>query len=262
MEAFSLFCTVFINALIVLGLLVCVYIYFFSGLRAVRKLKPSCYISYNKNHFDKDFEFKCEFCGSIVLSKDAKCPKCAGDFGKNKEYLLMKRAMHQKYLQYIKAQENAIEKEMDYISNTLNAIKRYKLICHKYLNFEIGNPPVYKPASDYEFTCEYCDNKLRGRSTDKCGCSNCGASYQENLELLVHEEEDKIEKCHYEEYMQLRDLKADQNIMNEQRDARVDERYRTPIKLAGEKGKYIALFIIFMIMMISAVITFWIMKYR
>ena len=252
MEAFSLFCTVFINALIVLGLLVCVYIYFFSGLRAVRKLKPSCYISYNKNHFDKD----------IVLSKDAKCPKCAGDFGKNKEYLLMKRAMHQKYLQYIKAQENAIEKEMDYISNTLNAIKRYKLICHKYLNFEIGNPPVYKPASDYEFTCEYCDNKLRGRSTDKCGCSNCGASYQENLELLVHEEEDKLEKCHYEEYMQLRDLKADQNIMNEQRDARVDERYRTPIKLAEEKGKYIALFIIFMIMMISAVITFWIMKYR
>lgn len=112
MEAFSLFCTVFINALIVFGLLICIYLYFFSGLRVVRKLKPSCYISYNKNHFDKDFEF-------------------------------------------------------------------------------------------------YCNNKLRGRSTDKCGCSNCGASYQENLELLVHEEEDKLEKCHYEEYMQLRDLKAD-----------------------------------------------------
>lgn len=29
MEAFSLFCTVFINALIVLGLLVCVYIFLF-----------------------------------------------------------------------------------------------------------------------------------------------------------------------------------------------------------------------------------------
>lgn len=52
----------------------------------------------------------------------------------------MKRAMHQKYLQYIKAQENAIAKEIDYISDTLNAIKRYKLIRHKYLNFEIGNP--------------------------------------------------------------------------------------------------------------------------
>ena len=62
--------------------------------------------------------------------------------------------------------------------------------------------------------------------------------------------------------MQLRDLEADQNIMNEQRDARVDERYRTPIKLAEEEGKYIALFIIFVLMMISAVITFWIMKYR
>ena len=160
-----MFCTVFINALIVFGLLICIYLYFFSGLRVVRKLKPSCYISYNKNHFDKDFEF-------------------------------------------------------------------------------------------------YCNNKLRCRSTDKCGCSNCGASYEENLELLVREEEDKLEKCHYEEYMQLRDLEADQNIMNEQRDARVDERYRTPIKLAEEKGKYIALFIIFVLMMISAVITFWIMKYR
>ena len=212
MEAFSLFCTVFINALIVLGLLVCIYLYFFSGLRALRKLKPSCYISYNKNHFDKDFEFKCEFCGSIVSSKDAKCPKCAGDFGKNKEYLLKKRAMHQKYLQYIKVQEDAIEKEIDYISNTLNAIKRYKLIRHKYLNFEIGNPPVYKPASDYEFTCEY--------------------------------------------------LEADQNIRNEQRDARVDERYRTPIKLAEEKGNYIALFIIFVIMIVSAGITFMILQNR
>ena len=105
----------FINVLIFFGLLICIYLYFFSGLRVVRKLKPSCYISYNKNHFDKDFEFKCEFCGSIVSSKDAKCRKCAGDFGKNKEYLLKKRAMHQKYLQYIKDQEDAIEEEMDYM---------------------------------------------------------------------------------------------------------------------------------------------------
>lgn len=69
MEAFSLFCTVFINALIVLGLLVCIYLYFFSGLRALRKLKPSCYISYNKNHFDKDFELNVSFVVQSYLQK-------------------------------------------------------------------------------------------------------------------------------------------------------------------------------------------------
>lgn len=259
MEAFSLFCTVFFNVVIIFGLLLCIYLYFFSGLRAFRKLKPSCYISYKKNHFDEDFEFTCEFCGSVVTSRDSKCPKCAGDFGKNKEYLLKKRAMHQRYLQYIKDQEEAIEKEIEYISNTLKEIKRYKLLRHKYLNFEIGMPPVYKPAVDYEFTCEYCNNKLRGRSTDKNGCTNCGASYDKNLELLVHEEEDKLEKCHYEEYMKLRDLEINQNIRNEKRDADVDEKYKTPIRLAEEKGKYIALLIIFALMMISVGITLMIM---
>lgn len=69
MEAFSLFCTVFINALIVLGLLVCVYIYFFSGLRAVRKLKPSCYISYNKNHLIKILSLNVNFAVQLFYQK-------------------------------------------------------------------------------------------------------------------------------------------------------------------------------------------------
>ena len=94
----------------------------------------------------------------------------------------------------MKSQEEAITQETEYISTTMQAIQKYKLIRHKYYNFEIGEPPVYKPASDYEFTCEYCDNKIRGKSTDEKGCSNCGASYKENLELLVREEEDRLEK--------------------------------------------------------------------
>ena len=81
----------------------------------------------------------------------------------------------------MKSQEKAIAQEMEYISNTMQAIQKYKLIRHKYYNFEIGESPVYKPASDYEFTCEYCANKIRGKSTDEKGCSNCGASYKENL---------------------------------------------------------------------------------
>ena len=262
MEFFSLFSTVFFNIAITFGLLLLIYLFFSSGIRARKDLKPVKYISYKKDHFQEDFDFSCEFCGSMISSRDEKCPTCGGNFGNNKEYQRKKRAMQQKYLEYMKSQEKAIAQEMEYISNTMQAIQKYKLIRHKYYNFEIGEPPVYKPASDYEFTCEYCDNKIRGKSTDEKGCSNCGASYKENLELLLREEEDRLEKRHYDEYMKLKDLEWEQNIRNERRDANIDEKYGTPIRFMEKNAKGIALAILFGIMMISVGITFLILKFR
>lgn len=122
--------------------------------------------------------------------------------------------------------------------------------------------PVYKPASDYEFTCEYCDNKIRGKSTDEKGGSNCGASYKENLELLVREEEDRLEKRHYDEYMKLKDLEWEQNIRNERRDANIDEKYGTPIRFMEKNAKVIALVILLGLMMISVGIIVLILKFR
>lgn len=261
-EFFCLFPDVFFSMAMICVLLICIYIYFFSGFGSRKNLKPVCYISYNKNYFQKEFEFTCEFCGSTVSSKDEKCPKCAGDFGKNKEYQSKKRAMNQRYVRYLKDQEEALEKEMEYISNTMETIRRYKLVRHKAYNFEIGEPPIYKPAIDYEFDCEYCGNKLRGKSTDEKGCMYCGASYEANLELSVREEEDRLEKRHYDQYMELKDLESRQNIRNEQRDAGVDEKYGTAIKFMEKKGKYIALVMVCGVMLISAGITLLILKFR
>ena len=257
-----MFSTVFFNIAITFGLLLLIYSFFFSGIRARKDLKPVKYISYKKDHFQENFEFTCEFCRSKVSSADEKCPTCGGNFGKNKEDQLKKRAMHQRYLEYMKSQEEAITQETEYISTTMQAIQKYKLIRHKYYNFEIGEPPVYKPASDYEFTCEYCDNKIRGKSTDEKGCSNCGASYKENLELLVREEEDRLEKRHYDEYMKLKDLEWAQNIRNERRDANIDEKYGTPIRFMEKNAKVIALVILLGLMMISVGITVLILKFR
>ena len=76
----------------------------------------------------------------------------------------------------------------------MQAIQKYKLMRHKYYNFEI-EPPVYKPASDYEFTCEYCDNnKIREKAQTRC--SNCGASYKENFGIIGTRREDRLEKRH------------------------------------------------------------------
>ena len=108
MEFFSLFSTVFFNIAITFGLLLLIYLFFSSGIRARKDLKPVKYISYKKDHFQENFEFTCEFCGSKVSYADEKCPTCGGNFGKNKEYQLKKRAMHQRYLEYMKSQEEAI----------------------------------------------------------------------------------------------------------------------------------------------------------
>lgn len=139
MEFFSLFSTVFFNIAITFGLLLLIYLFFSSGIRARKDLKPVKYISYKKDHFQENFEFTCEFCGSKVSSADEKCPICGGNFGKNKEYQLKKRAMHQRYLEYMKSQEEAITQETEYISTTMQAIQKYKLIRH--------NTTILKSAS-------------------------------------------------------------------------------------------------------------------
>ena len=90
MEFFSLFSTIFFNIAIIVGLLLLIYLFFFSGIRARKDLKPVKYISYKKDHFQENFEFICEFCGSKVSSAGEKCPTCGGNFGKNKEYQLKK----------------------------------------------------------------------------------------------------------------------------------------------------------------------------
>ncbi len=260
MTFFELFTTIFAAMALITLLMLCIYFFYVSKLR--KSLKPVCYISYKKNYFHEKFYFVCEFCGSEVSSEDDKCPKCAGAFGRNKEYQSKKRAMYQRYLQYLKDQENAIQREMDYINNTLAAIKRFKLMRHTSYNFDMGEFPVYNPAADYEFTCEYCDNKMRGKSTDEGGCTNCGASYAENLELLVREEEECLEKHYYEQYMELKDWEWEQNIRNERRDARIDEKYKVPIKIMEKNGKYIALVIISLMMLSSIFIAFLILKFR
>lgn len=76
------------------------------------------------------------------------------------------------------------------------------------------------------------------------------------------EEEDRLEKRHYDEYMKLKDLEWEQNIRNERRDANIDEKYGTPIRFMEKNAKVIALVILLGLMMISVGITVLILKFR
>ncbi len=95
---------------------------------------------------------------------------------------------------------------------------------------------------------------MRGKSTDEEGCTNCGASYAANWELLACEEEERLEKRHYDQYMELKDLEWEQNLRNERRDAMVEEKYGTPIRFMEKNARFIALAVVLGLALLSAVI--------
>ena len=170
--------------------------------------------------------------------------------------------MNLKYLEYLKQQEEKIEEEKEYIKKTMAEIKRRKFYRHSLLNFEQSEPPVYCPAKHYLFPCEYCHTEIRGKSTDEYGCPSCGAPYKENLDLKVAEEEENLERMHYEEYMYLRDLEWEQNQRNEERDNKIDTKYAKPIAYMTNHGPGLALLTIGFMALVAVGITYLIMNHK
>lgn len=216
--------------------------------RKKKKLKPIHYLTYNRQHFDRDFEFTCEYCGNKVTTKVTKCTQCGGTYGENKEYKSRKKAIDLNYLEFLKSQEEQIQQETTYVEETFEALRKNRIMQNRFFNFELEvEKPIYRPSVDFEFTCEYCNTKLRGRSTDVKTCSNCNAGYSNNISLLVAEEEEKLEKIHYQEYLTLKDIEWNQNIENEKKDKKKDN-----FHIKHAKG--IALLIILLIAVISYVL--------
>lgn len=67
MEFFSLFSTVFFNIAITFGLLLLIYLFFFSGIRARKDLKPVKYISYKRIIFRRTLNLPVSFADPMYL---------------------------------------------------------------------------------------------------------------------------------------------------------------------------------------------------
>ena len=219
-----------------------------------KSLKPVRYISYGKGHFDRDFTFSCECCGSLVSNTEPECPSCGGAYGGSQSYLKKKREMDEAYLRYLKDQAESLRSEVEYIEKTMAVLRSNFIMRPIYYNFDLGVPPVYTPAEDYAFRCEYCDSELHGRTDDRQGCPNCGADYATNTELRIREAEDYLEKSYYEEYMRLKELEWKQNVRNEQKDRDISTKYARQIAFLNRNAKYIAFAIVALTMATGALI--------
>ncbi|MBQ7345265.1 MAG: hypothetical protein IJW45_04290 [Oscillospiraceae bacterium] len=222
--------------------------------RKKESLKPVRYISYGKEHFDRDIEFRCEYCGGPVSTSQTECPSCRGAYGSDQVYLKKKREMDERYLRYLEVQADSLRQETEHIERTMAVLRTNIVMRPTYYNFDLGEPPVYTPAEDYAFRCEHCDSELHGRSSDREGCPNCGADYSANTELRIREAEDRLEKVHYEEYMRLKELEWQQNVANERKDRYISTKYAKQIGFITKYAKYIALLIVILVMVLGAVI--------
>lgn len=216
--------------------------------------KPQALLRYDKNEFEKNFEFTCAYCGSTISTKYSKCPSCGSSYGETDEYLEKKQAMNYRYLNYLNAQEKRLDEEEEYIERTMEVLRKNKIYRNTVYNFDIGEKPDYIPRTNFEFSCNYCHTKLNGTSKDLHGCPNCGAKYTNNLELLVQEKDNEIEKRIFDDYLKLKEWEQNQNAKNAQKDEYLETKYAHQTAFLQKNGKIIAVILAFLLVLLA----FWI----
>lgn len=191
--------------------------------RKKASLKPVQFLNYNRIHFERDFDFICEFCGQTNSTVSKTCVNCGGTYDNNKEYKQKRKENNLKYIEFLKTQENLIKQEEVYIEKTLKALEKNWVMKNRFYNFEIGEEIHYLPNYSFNFNCEYCGTKIKGYTSDNGSCTNCDAKYSDNTDLLVMEQEEHLRKAHYDEYQKLKTYEYNQNLENERKDAYMNQ---------------------------------------
>jgi len=211
---------VFLPILIIFSL-IAILIYFlyayYKTKREVSTLNKTDMSKFNQFDMDLNFDFNCEYCNRIISTKYDSCPFCHASYYSNNEYLKKKKEKFKKYYNYLKDQENELNLELKNFDNNIVLSERNKFwfVNKTAYNYKIDYDHLknYIKKDSFDFICEYCGTKLNGNSQDSKCCSNCGASYINNTELLALEEKERVLKANSDLYnnIQLRKLKINQN---------------------------------------------------
>lgn len=93
-------------------------------------------------------------------------------------------------------------------------------------NFDIDCKKHYDRKYIFDFDCEYCGSRLSGSSARIGVCSNCGASFENNMEMLALEEREKVLDDNNELYKIIQQLKIKANNSNYEKDTMFQERFK------------------------------------
>lgn len=175
--------------------------------------------NFNKFEFDFCVRFKCEYCGSEIDSKLPTCPHCGSPYKENKEYKQRKIEKNREYLEYLKQQEIELDKEMDNIRKMQLKANNSIIMKKSFWNLDVDKRnTTFIPQENFIFNCEFCGTKLEGNTKDGRTCHNCGARYDNNIDLLILEERQELERKNFEMYKEIQQAKIEQNKKNEEKD--------------------------------------------
>lgn len=207
-----------------------------------------------KNYeIDLKFDFKCEYCDSIINTNNKTCPNCNGAYDKNKEYLKIKQEKYKEYYDFLNNQEKELTNEIEIFHKMQNIYKKKSFAFkHRAYNYDIDYDYIeYEPKDNHDFVCDFCGTKLNGTSHDNKKCSNCGASYNNNIELLALEKKEQIIKENNEVYNIIQKNKETINKDNINKDNKEINSFNKKIKIIGTIVKiYFILFSIIIVLKI------------
>lgn len=195
-----------------------VYIY---KKRELELLKKTDIANFDRFDLDLNFQFNCEYCNGIINSNDDICPNCHSDYHNNKVYRDIKKNKYNEYMDYLKKQEQELITEIE-------LFKKHSELASKnsnwFSNTSFYNQPVdhkhmhYIKRKKFDFLCEYCGTKLTGTLNDGKTCTNCGARYNNNIELLALEEKEEVLKKNSDLYRMIQEMKIQSNKNNYEKD--------------------------------------------
>jgi hypothetical protein len=196
--------------------------------KAKSKIKDIQTKNFDKYDFDLNVDFKCEYCGNVINTKNRFCSHCGGTYNNNVEYKLKKEEKDKEYLEVLNKQEEELKKEIENIKKNKELLESNNsfILKRKFYNLDVDYAHTkFSSSENFEFACEYCGAKLKGKSSDDKTCTSCGASYTDNLELLIQEKKEQIELRNYQIYNLYQKQKEDINTQNYNKDKKDTERY-------------------------------------
>ena len=176
---------------------------------------------------DLNFYFNCDYCGKKISTKKDSCPYCESSYHNNKDYIEMKKKKYEEYLNYLKIQNIELQKDLDNFKKNEKLLSRNSswFLSNSSYNLDVDYKKHYVKKDVFDFNCDYCGSKITGSSKDGGECSNCGASYANNLELLALEEREKVLNDNNEIYKILQQLKMRMNEENSTKDSLFKEKF-------------------------------------
>ena len=175
-------------------------------------------IDLSKDHFIKDYDIKCDYCGNIFNTSNSTCPNCQGAYSSNKQYLEEMKKSNTEYYHYLEHLQQELKVKLDTYCKVLKDLKKNLFVNHNCFNYTIDIPSK-DIVENVQIFCEYCGTNISLKIDEEVSCPNCGSTSKDNMELKAYIKKNEVLELECEKYRELNDIIREQNKKNNTHDS-------------------------------------------